>query len=343
MPRTFRDRIWRHRTLVVCVLLIALVTFWPHQAVPTITRTLESSTEQFRVQWVSRNMTPLMVSNSNGTGFALSPLLSSLVAFDMQTGDVDWKVDLPFEQQSARAILANDHNVFVVTTYRVDAYSAATGDLMWSTLLGTGGVSVMGQLDTNIIRIYYGDKLYELDPDTGRILTSESKGNILWVSGHVALHLLPTNQLVALDALSGQQMWTSDHAFRISEGQEPQRAGTGIFIVARAPAFDSAYANGVCALSLQTGGYIWCLDGIYVSRFAVGPDSQVGHILRSDFVLVSIDLRTGSILGETRFLPVVLPKELEQHSQNYSVALSNGVLAVAFSDSGQTFGLSTSH
>jgi hypothetical protein len=59
--------------------------------------------------------------------------------------------------------------------------------------------------------------------------------------------------------------------------------------------------------------------------------------MRDDLVLVTIDLQTGEVLGETTFLssqPV--DKEIGSLS---SIAFSNGVIVVSFSDSGQTLGL----
>jgi outer membrane protein assembly factor BamB len=344
-----KARLWisHNRTLTVLALLVGLVelvNLWPREQAPRIVRTFASSTLPLRVQWMSQDFSHIMTSSPSGAGFAMSSATGKLVGFDMQTGLINWQDDLGFVHTNPRALLANDRAVFVVTTSSVDAYSATTGKQMWSTGLGAGHVSIIAQLDSNILRVYYGDKVYELDPDSGRKLLSEPNGGIYWVSGNVVIRYLSAKQVAASDKLSGQPLWASDHVFYVEEGQEPHSAGPDTLIVARAHSFNSVFANGLCALSLATGAYAWCLDGTFVSKPAVDSGSQVGYVMRSDSILLSIDLRSGGILGETRFLPSELPKELEFLDGAW-IASGKGAIAVTFYDGGdsrQTFGLSFS-
>jgi len=340
-----RFQIWlsRHRVLILVVLLIGLiwtVQSWFRKPLPSITRTLGSSTQQVNELWVRQGIFPLIAASPDGTAYAMTPARDSLVAFDIRTGATKWKVELPLERGGgARGLLADRNAVFVATSLVVDAYEATTGKLMWSTKLGGGHVSVISQLDADLVRVYYGDKLYELDPETGKMLTEIPKGATVWVSGNMSFHALPADTLIALDKQSGEQLWTNDHLFYIDEGQEPQAIGTDILIVSRESAQEWNYARGICALSLHTGAYNWCRAETYLSRMAIDHQSLLGYALRGDFVLVTVDLRTGNILGETSFLPSTLPEELLSFAHTYSVTFSDGVVVAAFSDSGQTFGL----
>jgi hypothetical protein len=100
------------------------------------------------------------------------------------------------------------------------------------------------------------------------------------------------------------------------------------------------FIKGICALNLQTSKYSWCHPEIYISDIAIDYQSQLGYAMREDLVLLTIDLRTGNVLGEIQFLS---SKPIdEQIGSMSSIAFSNGVVVISFSDSGQTFGLSLS-
>ena len=340
-----RFRVWlsQHRVLTLIVLLTGLVWVvqsWSRKPLPSVTRTLGASTQQVEVLWVRQDIFPLIVATPDGTAYAITPARDSLVAFDIRNGATRWEVRLPFEQSDVRGLLADGKAVFVATGLGADAYAGKTGDSMWSTRLGGGHVSVISQLDAGLVRVYYGDKLYELDSGTGKILTAMPKEATIWMSGNIALQALPADKLMALDKQSGEQLWTNGQLFHLDEGQEPQGMGTDILVVGREPAPTANYVRGICALSLRTGAYTWCRAETYLSKMAIDSQSQLGYALRDDFVLVTVDLQTGNVLGETGFLPNTLPEELLHFSQRYSVTISDGVVVVAFSDSGQAFGLS---
>jgi hypothetical protein len=124
-------------------------------------------------------------------------------------------------------------------------------------------------------------------------------------------------------------LWTNHRAFYIDEGQEPLDIGDEKLLV--------GFVRGICVLDLRTGEYSWCHPEIYSSHMAVDYQSQRGFAMRDDLVLLTIDLQTGNILGETSFLSSE-PVD-EQIGFLASITFSNGVVVVSFSDSGQTFGL----
>ena len=201
--------------------------------------------------------------------------------------------------------------------------------------MGYGHVTVIPQLDSGLLRIYYGDDLLEIDLESGKVLTTTPKDTVVWVSGNAVLKALGSNQFTVLDKQTGKSLWTKCDMcdmFDIDEGREPQDIGEDILIV-------GYNDKRICALNLRTGEDKWCRPEAYISKVAVNLQSQLGYAMRSDFVLVTIDMQTGNILGETRFLSSEPNKE---YLGFVSIVFSNGVVVVSFYDSGQTFGLSFS-
>ncbi|HLO32829.1 MAG TPA: PQQ-binding-like beta-propeller repeat protein, partial [Anaerolineales bacterium] len=297
---------------------------------PRITHSLGSSTQQVDVLWLKQEILTKITSGGNGTIYAMPISREWLMAINARDGTPIWNTELPLERGGgARGLLTNQNTVFVTTNIIADAYETTTGKLQWSTRLGNGHVSVIPQLDSNILRIYYGGKLIELDPKTGKMLTTIPKDNITWVSGDVVLQSSTTKQVVALDRRSNKSLWTNDRLFYIDEGKQPLDIGDGKLIV--------GFVRGICALDLRTGKYNWCRPEIYISNLAIDYQSQRGFAMRDDLMLLTIDLHTGKVLGETRFLSSKLVDE--QLGFLSSIAFSNGVVVVSFSDSGQTFGL----
>ena len=254
----------------------------------------------------------------------------NLRAINPVDGSTVWTVGLPLERGGgARGLLRNQDTVFVITSIFADAYEKTTGELNWSTRLGDGHVPVNPQLDSDTLRIYYGKELIELDPDTGKMLTTIPRDNTAWISGNVILQSSASKELVALDRQSGRLLWNNDRLFYVDEGREPIDVGNEELLV--------GFVKGICLLNLQTGKYRWCRPEIDMTKMAIDYQSRLGFAMRDDLVLLTIDLQTGDILGETRFLS---SKPIdEQIGFLSSITVSDGVVIVSFSDSGQTFGL----
>jgi outer membrane protein assembly factor BamB len=272
---------------------------------------------------------------SDGVISAISLTWDTLIAIDIKTGSTNWEVKLPFEQSGVRGMVANKVTIFAVKATRADAYEVTTGNIKWSTELGYGHVTVIPQLDSGLLRIYYGDDLLELDPESGKVLTTNPKDSVVWVYGNTVFKTLNNNQITVLDKQTGKSLWTKCdmcNMFDVNEGKEPQGIGRDILIV-------GYNDKRICALNLRTGKDEWCRPEAYISKVAVDLQSQLGYAMRSDFALVTIDMQTGNILGETRFLSSEPDKN---YSEVVSVAFSDGVVVISFYDSGQTFGLSFS-
>lgn len=295
-----------------------------------ITHSLGSSTQHVEVLWVKQEIFTKITRDDGRIIYAMPISRDSLTAINTSDGTTIWNIRLPLERGGgARGLLTNPNTVFVITSIFVDAYDITTGKLRWSTRLGDGHVSVIPQLDTNILRVYYGNELIELDPKTGKMLTTIPRGNTTWVSGNVILQTSTTEQLVALDRQSGELLWTNDRLFYVDEAHEPLDIGNEKLLV--------GFVTGICVLDLRTGEYSWCRPEIDITKLAIDYQSQLGFAMRDDLVLLTIDLQTGNVLGETKFLssePIN-----EQLGFLSFITFSDGVVVLSFSDSGQTFGL----
>lgn len=186
--------------------------------------------------------------------------------------------------------------------------------------------------------MYYGDTLYEIDSDTGKLLSTIPKDNIVWISGNIVLKAIPSSQLSAFDKQTGKLLWDKDHLFPIDEGLTPQYAGGDVLIIPYG--YSSSFIKGICALNLRTGESNWCRPEAFESMMTIDRQAQHGFAMRSDSVLLTIDLQTGSVLGETSFLSSE-PKQ-EQPGLT-TITTGDGIVTVSFGDSLQAFGLKFSH
>lgn len=336
LSQQFRNWLPRRGALALLIMMVVLLwifQIWLKRPQPHISHVLGSSTQQVDVLWLKQEIFTQMAGNGSGVIYAMPITRDELKTINISNGVIYWEVKLPLERGGgARGLLTEQNTVFVATSVFVDAYKRETGELKWSTQLGDGHVSVIPQLDSNILRIYYGDKLIELDPETGKILTMVPKDAIVWMSGNIILQVSPANQLIALDKQSSEVLWTSNRLFYLDERHDPIDIGKNSLLV--------GFTRGVCALNLKNGEYYWCHPEIYISDVAIDYQSQLGYAMREDLVLLTIDLQTGDVLGETSFLSSQ-PID-EQIGSMSSITFSDGVLVISFSDSGQTFGLSMS-
>ncbi|MCJ7433630.1 MAG: PQQ-like beta-propeller repeat protein [Anaerolineales bacterium] len=329
-----RFRIWLSQRgalalFIVIVVLLGMLQAWLQRPLPRITHILGSSTQHVDVLWFKQeDISNQITTNAGGMAFMMPLAQDALIALDVRSGATIWNIQLPFEQSGVRGMRADQDTIFTVTSIRADAYEATTGELKWSTRLGDGHVSVIPQLDAGVLRVYYGDNLLELDPETGKILVLKPKESIVWVIGNIILHTPTENRLSAFDKQIGGLLWTN-RPFYIDEGQEPLDIGNNNLLV--------GFIRGICALNLRTGEYSWCHPEIDISNVAIDYHSQLGYAMREDLVLLTIDLQTGNVLGETSFLSSQ-PID-EQIGSVSSITFSNGVVVISFSDSGQTFGL----
>lgn len=330
----FRIRLSPRWTLVLSIVFLTIL-LWILQirltrSTSSLTHTLGHSTQHVDVLWSTKDdMFNLVTANPHGVAFTMPMARDSLIALDVRSGTAIWKTKLQFEHSGVKNLLTNENTVFLVTSISVDAYDSITGKLKWSRKLGEGHVSIVSQLDSDKVRVYYGDKLYEIDTKTGEILSNIPKDDIVWISNDILLRETSTNKLVAVSKRTNEVLWTNDQEPYITDDHKPRDIGEGNLVV--------GFVKGICRLNMQTGEYSWCRPEIDISKLAVDEQSHIGYAMRDDLVLITIDLQTGKVLGETNFLSNRAINE--QIGFFSSMAFSDGVVIIAFSDSSQTFGL----
>jgi outer membrane protein assembly factor BamB len=229
---------------------------------------------------------------------------ANLVALESSTGRVQWTTDLPLEQRGIKTLVSSYQIVYAGTARGIVAYKALTGEQLWSTQLGHGGVSIIAQLDSRALRVYYGQDIYELDPTTGQIVAKEPKPAPVWIADGVAIYRLTDKHIEGIDIHTGLKVWDNhDQALLVDEVVPPVTYQDQTLIV-------GTDTRGICALDLKTGTYNWCRQESYISKISIDSQTDLGYILRKDFVLLQIDLRTGNLLQETQILPAQLPQSM---------------------------------
>ncbi len=161
-------------TFVYLVLIFLLaIYFLFEQNRPRLTHTLDSFDKEFELVWYQEKGYGSVVSNGNGVVFALPLGEEKLFAFDSKTGLMYWEIELSFHEGGKRVFLADSSSVYIVNAVQVSAYDAKTGSVRWSTEIGDGHVAIEAYLLHDKMELYYGERLYELDLITGKILSEK--------------------------------------------------------------------------------------------------------------------------------------------------------------------------
>jgi outer membrane protein assembly factor BamB len=337
VPNIFDLRLWPKKIILLISLLLALIlsSYFMQRPPPQINRQLDPSNKQVELLWTKQEY--LLFQNpiwSQNTVYAYAPP-DYIIAFNGVSGGIFWKRVLPFKESGVRDFLASTSAIFNVTTTDVYAYTASFGDQMWATHLGDGHVGIYSQLEDSLLRIYYGNKIFEISPASGEILKEQDSGNIYWIEDNVEIHTISPNQDIGLrgiDHTTGEIIWENiNHVFSRENGF-PIQSGSNSFIV-----LTDSY--GICALDIETGRYIWCRPEEYKSNLGMEEDENVGYLLRKDFSLIKLNLASGEVLAEIQFLPKELPQEMQNTGYEYSLAVTKDAVIVSFGDSGETFAL----
>lgn len=335
--KIFDARLWpKKKILLIClVLAFFLLSYYVQRPPPQINRQLDPSNEHVELLWTKQEyflfQDPIWAEN---TVYAYAPP-DYLIAFNGVSGGIFWKKKLPFSESGIRDFLASISALYNVTTTDVYAYTASFGDPIWETHLGDGHVSIFSQLEDSLLRIYYGNKIFEISPVSGKILKGQDSGNIYWIEDNVEIHTVSPNQSIGMrgvDHTTSEIIWENANRVFLREEWFPIQSFDNTIIVLT----DSL---GICALDIKTGEYTWCRPEEYKSNLGLEEGEDVGYILRNDFTLIKLNLASGEVLAEIQFLPKELPQEMKNTGYEYSIAVTKDAVIVSFSDSGETFGL----
>lgn len=291
-----------------------------------ITYSIDISSYPSKQLWRKDEFYSLMAPSSKRRVFLMQSPTNNLFAVDSKVGNTIWSIEPPIGQGGVRGLLANENTVFIITTLNVNAYKAETGELQWSTKLGNGHVGIISQLDSDILRIYYGNDIHEIDTETGEILMSYPKDDTLWVLNNIVLKARYPFGIDAFVKQTDEFLWRQEQSFFVEENLVPQNLDEDVIFVWQKPA--SSLIGGICALDLKTGEYIWCRIENFNSVMAVDGQSKYGYALRDDNTLLMINLQTGHTMNERNFFSKNLPPLAMGASP--SIIVNNGNVIVSF-------------
>ena len=273
-----------------------------------------------------------MGADSSGIFYRHAPT-NGLFAFDTHQGKILWRYSQCINPGGMENLIDVLPVLYMTTSLGIYACDAATGEYLWSARLGDGHVKVIPQLDpqTGTLRVYYGDRIFELDPASGAILSDQPKGDVAWKVGRIEIRYTPSTGIEGWNSASGEKIWKNPTGpFEIySPDLIPlQINATSIFITSN--------WNKVCVFDLTQGTYTWCDTAWYISNLGFRWGMNTGYILRDDFVLVELDLQTGATLSETPFSPSRLPED-DLYVHHYFTSVTDDTVLVYFGDSRQLF------
>ena len=186
------------RYIVGLFIILFLISNWvSNRPEPKVTRQVGPSSNNVQTLWVQKMYLWYYVADwdSNTVYVAEHGTNQKLLAINSLTGVTIWEVSLMggdgqkrLSQYGVSYLLAADQTVFTVTSTNVNAYRASTGELLWSTKLGDGHVAIRAQDEGSLIRVYYGDDIFEISQVSGEIITKLPKDDIVWIQNNVEVH-----------------------------------------------------------------------------------------------------------------------------------------------------------
>ncbi|OGO36169.1 MAG: hypothetical protein A2147_10015 [Chloroflexi bacterium RBG_16_57_8] len=251
-----------------------------------------------------------------------------LVAYTLATGDAVWEAPLSLREIGAISVDVSPGIVVITGIYGVTAYSTETGALLWRTQLGEGHVPVLTQLENDRARVYYGETLFEVALDDGRVEKSEALGSLVWRSSDVDLLRSLPNRTLGIERSTGKKLWErAAYTPTLSDNRPPQTLDSSDVII--------PLEYRVCLLQLRTGEDKWCVRGVYMSNVELDSDKTEVYVLTEAFQLLQINALTGNIDGQAAFEPARLPGTGEHEEFLNFVGATGSHILIGFGDSNQ--------
>ena len=341
-------KIGRYIGIAILIVLLLVLEWISNRPEPKVTRQIGRSSDDVQALWTRNMYLWDYGSDWENNIIYVVDRTEHLMAIDSLTGSIVWDIPLTeanrhgdFNQFGAHYFFTNNQTLFTVTSTHVNAYRASTGELLWYTKLGGGHVGIYVQEEDDLLRVYYGDKIFEISQASGEIISTQQKDDIVWIQNDIEIHcpLTPSQNgavktcwvgLTGIDRTTGTILWKNNKPI-FSEYYQEQPVNNVLFV--KFP------GNRICALNPDIGEYDWCLPEGNLSNITIAEGEKSGYLLRYDFNLVKINLLTGDILTETQFLPMILPEGMQRDNYGYRVAVTKDAVIVSFGDSDQTFGL----
>ncbi len=270
----------------------------------------------------------------------------TLLRLNLLTGQVETNYDV-----SARVDIIGGNNQFVFVgvdgngrienssiegAAQVIAYEISSGRQMWAQRVrGARSISFIHTFGTtvSVVGSISGGYRYQLlDTSTGEVRYDNEHNYPVFYANNIWYYLNVPNQLRAVDAQSGNQLWEqqfSVRAFNYSSIHFPPVFTDNIVVGKTGEGVGRAFG-----LERTTGTLLWLSNALAYSNVAVS--NGVAYFLSDKAELRVIDVRTGQILATATFEPTTPQPELEQ-GHVYNIAASRDIVVVYLGDSRQLF------
>lgn len=261
------------------------------------------------------------------TDFQDNQPVSHLVDINRSDGKPVWTTRL--DSPGAMAVVG-DGRVFVSTSNGLEAFRASTGQFLWRRLDGFAWDATMsgGVLYTGSSR----DGVEAIDPQNGKLhwarkLPAAVSSTVAVAGNEVYAAAFGTQRLYALSTATGRVLWSTRVGYVFGGG--PAIVGGTLYIAA-----DTGSDSGGTLLALRAS------DGRLLWRRPAGDDVHaIPGVDETDVVISSIGGQVFDYAAKTGDLRWSRTVDGEVWD---SIALANGLAFLVNSDTGQTYGLSTS-
>lgn len=263
---------------------------------PKFTHSIRFSTENLKiVRDYSKILDDAWVVTADSKGIIYTSGNNDIASFDSNLGKFLWKTKPPGFYYPDWLIFGDD-GLFGTTALGIEVYDVNTGRWKWSIEIGSGHVRVIPQLDGKILRVYYGDSIVDIKPDSGEILNKEPRDNLEWIQGNVELFRVSPDRISGRNRDSGKEIWQVDGGtFNVIEFSPIEYTNENLLLM--------DFLKKVCLLDITSGQYLWCHSDNFASNVAILKGGKIGYFLRQDFTLEKFDIASGDTLAETQFSP----------------------------------------
>jgi outer membrane protein assembly factor BamB len=239
-----------------------------------------------------------IISYGAGQRYGDQDFASWLTALSLENGQIIWQTR--FEKFDTGTSIGSSHldteRLYLLYSFRVNAFSLETGELLWST-------PNLGSRTTYIFRPNSSDPLLlhtsrnqeiAIDPHTGAVVSRQPGYELMQYD---QIDFVKTREgLYAVDQLTGRMLWQKRLKLQPAYRQLqywPSFINDEMVFQSGDPLYTIIRAN------IKTGQFVWETEWDYVSNYALSG-ARV-YALRQDATLIALDLNSGEVVGSVTF------------------------------------------
>jgi outer membrane protein assembly factor BamB len=264
-----------------------------------------------------------------------------LVALRLDTGQIIWQTHLvnSLGGTSIDASYLDKERVYLIYSFRVNAFSLETGELLWSTLDperpgGHTGYYLLPWDPSDPLLVHSSeDEVLALDPRSGAILYRRPEANAYTNIRYAQVEFVNTlGGLQVVDLQTGRTLWrriSTRERFNTIAVHWPSFVDDDIIFQVGQPCYT------ITRVAIRTGRTVWqTLGDNYLSNVAISGSRL--YALREDLMLVAFDIETGTVMGTLQFSgPPAATICAKGGGDAYWLATNGPYLVVYFSDTGE--------